>query len=82
MWSFSKVLSRNMEHEAFICCYFDQEVRAKKITLFHSDFSNKISFCGELLQKFLGRRGGVLEVTPGQKGWCRVKDKVSRVAQW
>jgi hypothetical protein len=40
----------------------------KIITLFHSDFSNETSICGEFSQKFLCRRGrGMLEVTPGQK---------------
>jgi hypothetical protein len=61
----------------FICCYFDQEDRdcvgvQKTHALFHSDFSHKVSFCGEFSQKFLGRQG-VLEVTPGQKGWLKLK---------
>jgi hypothetical protein len=40
----------------------------KKITLFRLDFSNETRFRGEFSQIFLSKRG-VLEVTPGQKGW-------------
>jgi hypothetical protein len=60
-----------MGYESFICCHFNQEDRVgvkKKLTLFRSDFSNEMSFCGEFSQKFLGRQGE-LEVSPGQKGW-------------
>jgi hypothetical protein len=55
-----------------IICYFNQEdhdgdcVGVEKITLFHLDFSNEMSFCGEFLQKFLSRWGILAEVPPGR----------------
>jgi uncharacterized cysteine cluster protein YcgN (CxxCxxCC family) len=66
-----------MGHEAFICCYFNQEdhdcVGVQIVFTFCSDFSNEMCFCGEFSQKFLGR-AGMLEVNPGLRRVGKVKE--------
>jgi hypothetical protein len=52
----------------FICCYFDQEDRDCVgvhilFTLFCSDFSHGMAFCGELLRNS-SWEAGMLEVSP------------------